>query len=70
MPDMATLDGRLVPVPAGWSLGSWPAVVLLGTVFVLLSGGLAAALRRVPALRPSAAAATAPAALVAATSAR
>ncbi|MFF5290068.1 MFS transporter [Paractinoplanes globisporus] len=55
---------------AAWSLGSWPAVVLLGTVFVLLSGGLAAALRRVPALRPSAAAATAPAALVAATSAR
>jgi YNFM family putative membrane transporter len=54
-----------------WSLGSWPAVVLLGSVFVLVSGGLAAGIRRVPALAtPGAAAATAPAGLVAATSGR
>jgi YNFM family putative membrane transporter len=35
---------------AAWSLGSWPAVVLLAFAFVLVSGVLAGRLRRVPAL--------------------
>ncbi|WP_433363448.1 MFS transporter [Actinoplanes sp. CA-142083] len=37
-----------------WSLGSWPAVVALASVFVLISGLLAGRLRRVPALAPAA----------------
>jgi YNFM family putative membrane transporter len=46
---------------AAWTLGGWPAVVLLAAAFVALGGLLAAGLRRVPALIP-----TPPAAAVAA----
>ncbi|GAA0583720.1 MFS transporter [Paractinoplanes ferrugineus] len=35
-----------------WSLGSWPAVVGLSLIFVVLSGVLSTRLRRVPALIP------------------
>ncbi|GIF24030.1 YNFM family putative membrane transporter [Actinoplanes tereljensis] len=36
-----------------WSLGGWPAVVVLAMVFIVISGGLAAGLRRTPALTPA-----------------
>ncbi|XVU29381.1 MFS transporter [Actinoplanes sp. CA-054009] len=36
-----------------WSLGAWPAVVALASVFVGVGGVLAMTLRRVPALKPA-----------------
>jgi YNFM family putative membrane transporter len=38
---------------AAWTLGAWPAVVLLAAAFVAISGLLAAGLRRIPALTPA-----------------
>jgi len=38
---------------AAWTLGAWPAVVLLAAAFVALSGLLATGLRRIPALTPA-----------------
>ncbi|MCU7727997.1 MFS transporter [Actinoplanes sp. KI2] len=38
---------------AAWTLGAWPAVVLLAAAFVALTGLLATSLRRIPALAPT-----------------